>query len=382
YPGLCHFAKGILTISQWISTEHKEMQRVFVGLLSGAVDDHVLVVICSLIDFIYYMQCQQHMDLSLKAMEESLKTFHNHKQVLNDLQIHEDFNMPKIHSLQHYVSSIRALGSTDGYNTEYPEHLHINYAKDAYHTSNKCDYVEQMALWLQHQEAIHHKSAYLAWRQLKRLPCMDSVDSATHGIGKSDSISSDLGDATNQLMCMLTTPGHVTKYPSHCRVTVDQICAEYKAPDFILALKQFLISLSSQNQAVQPTESDRFDIFHSISIAIGPSTITGHNKGVQRVWATPTINAHGRKPETPACFDTIFVLEAGHQCTKEVIKPKMTDIPGVWVAQLHIIFKLPEYLGHHPHLLGVHQIGCLLLITGMWYSGITCLAARCIYMMF
>ncbi|KAI6004576.1 hypothetical protein EDC04DRAFT_2519557, partial [Pisolithus marmoratus] len=24
-------------------------------------------------------------------------------------------------------------------------------------------------------------------------------------------------------------------------------------------------------------------------------------------------------------------------------------IPGVWVAQLHIIFKLPEYLGHHPH---------------------------------
>ncbi|KAI5983747.1 hypothetical protein EDC04DRAFT_2914692 [Pisolithus marmoratus] len=192
------------------------------------------------------------MDLSLKAMEESLKTFHNHKQVLNDLQICEDFNVPKIHSLQHYMSLIRALGSTDGYNTEYPEHLHINYAKDAYHASNKHDYVEQMALWLQHQEAIHHKSAYLAWRQLKRLPCMDSVDSATCGIGKSDSISSDLGDATDQLMCIHAKVQYkVTKYPSHCRVTVDQICAEYKAPDFILALKQFLISLSSQNQAVQ-----------------------------------------------------------------------------------------------------------------------------------
>ncbi|KAI5983748.1 hypothetical protein EDC04DRAFT_2523494, partial [Pisolithus marmoratus] len=24
-------------------------------------------------------------------------------------------------------------------------------------------------------------------------------------------------------------------------------------------------------------------------------------------------------------------------------------IPGVQVAQLHVIFKLPEYLGHHPH---------------------------------
>ncbi|KAI6004577.1 hypothetical protein EDC04DRAFT_2611630 [Pisolithus marmoratus] len=253
YPGLCHFAKGISTISQWTGTEHKEIQRVFMGLLSGAVDDHVLM-------------CQQHMDLSLKAMEESLKTFHNHKQVLIDLQI------------------------------QYPEHLHIDYAKDAYH----------MALWLQHQEAIHHKSAYLAWRQLKRLLHMDSVDGTACGIGKSDSVSSDLG------LCV-KVQYKVTKYPSHCRVTMDQIHAKYKAPDFILVLKQFLASLSSRNQAVQPTESDCFDIFHSISIAIGPSTITGHDKGMQRVQATPTINACGHKPKTPACSDTIFVLEAGHQ---------------------------------------------------------------------
>ncbi|KAI6038466.1 hypothetical protein EDC04DRAFT_2603920 [Pisolithus marmoratus] len=150
---------------QWTSTEHKEMQRVF---------------------------CQQHMDLSLKAMEESLKTLHDHKQVLIGLQIHEDFNVPKIHSLQHYVSSIQALGNADIYNTEYPECLHIDYAKDAYHASNKHNYVEQMALWLQCQEAIHHKSAYLAWRQLKRWLHMDSVDGATSGTG----------DAADQLMCL------------------------------------------------------------------------------------------------------------------------------------------------------------------------------------
>ncbi|KAI5989448.1 hypothetical protein EDC04DRAFT_2873164 [Pisolithus marmoratus] len=297
YPGLCHFAKGILTVSQWTGTEHKEMQRVFVGLLSGAVDDHVLMVVCSLLDFIYYVQCQQHTDLSLRAMEESLKTFHDHKQVLIDLKIHEDFNMPKIHSLLHYISA-------DGYNTEYPECLHIDYTKDAYRASNKCNYVEQMALWLQRQEAIHHKSAYLAWRQLKR-----------------------------QL------------------ATMDQIHSEYKAPDFIVTLKQFLASLSSQNQAVQPTDSDHFDVFHSISIAIAPSTITGHDKGMQRVQATPRINAHGHKPEIPAHFDTVFVSEAGHECTKDVVKPNMTGIPGVWVAQLCIVFKLPEYLGNHPHLL-------------------------------
>ncbi|KAI5995121.1 hypothetical protein EDD15DRAFT_2387675 [Pisolithus albus] len=170
YPGLRHFGKGISTVSQWTGTEHKEMQRVFVGLLSGAVDDRVLVV------------CQQHTDSSLKAMEDNLKTFHDDKHVLIDLRIREDFNVPKIHSLRHYMSSIRALGSADGYNTEYPERLHIDYAKDAYRASNKRDYVEQMALWLQRQEAIHHKSAYLAWRR-------GSVDDNSSDLHEASSVS-------------------------------------------------------------------------------------------------------------------------------------------------------------------------------------------------
>ena len=48
-----------------------------------------------------------------------------------------------------YMACIHALRSADGYNTESPEHLHINFAKDAYWASNKQDYTEQMALWLQ-----------------------------------------------------------------------------------------------------------------------------------------------------------------------------------------------------------------------------------------
>ncbi|KAI6035753.1 hypothetical protein EDC04DRAFT_2604843 [Pisolithus marmoratus] len=135
-------------VSQWTSTEHKEMQRVFVGLLSGTIDDHVLVVIHSLLDFIYFAQCQQHTDLSLKAMEESLKTFHVHKYILIDLQVHKDFNGPKIHSLKHY-----------------------------------------MALWLQQQEAIHCKSVYLAWRQLRTLLGTDSMDGIPTNVSKSNSAS-------------------------------------------------------------------------------------------------------------------------------------------------------------------------------------------------
>ncbi|KAH7903659.1 hypothetical protein BJ138DRAFT_1107490, partial [Hygrophoropsis aurantiaca] len=42
YSGLRHFKNGISSVSQWTGREHKEMERVFVGLLAGAVEDRVL----------------------------------------------------------------------------------------------------------------------------------------------------------------------------------------------------------------------------------------------------------------------------------------------------------------------------------------------------
>ena len=194
YPGLRHFKKGISAISQWTGTEHKEMERVFVGLLSGAASDNVLVMARSLLDFIYYARFQQHTDKTLAAMQESLNLFHAHKDILVELGIRDHFNVPKIHSLMHYVTSIRALGSADGYNTEYPERLHIEYAKDTYRASNKCDYVEQMALWLQRQEAFHHKTAYHAWKQLKQSTSMDAIHGSLGGAIDSSETGSEVGD--------------------------------------------------------------------------------------------------------------------------------------------------------------------------------------------
>ncbi|KAI0055469.1 hypothetical protein BV25DRAFT_1775361, partial [Artomyces pyxidatus] len=64
------------------------------------------------------------------------------------------FNFPKLRALRYYVASIRKLGTTDNYNTEVTEHLHIDLARNAYRASNKQDYFEQMALWLERREKI------------------------------------------------------------------------------------------------------------------------------------------------------------------------------------------------------------------------------------
>ena len=154
YLGLRHFKKGVSFVTQWTRTEHKEMEKVFMGILVGAVNSKVLIVAHSLLNFIYYSQFQLHTSNSLKKLENCLKTFHENKQIFVELGIRKHFNIPKLHAIQHYVEGIRSLGSADGYNTKSPEHLHIDFAKAAYRASNKRDYMEQMAKWLQHQEAM------------------------------------------------------------------------------------------------------------------------------------------------------------------------------------------------------------------------------------
>ena len=87
-------------------------------------------------------------------MANSLKVLHENKDIFIQAGVREDFNIPKFHSMVHYVEAIKSRGSADGFNTESPERLHIDYAKEGYHASNKKDYVKQMTVWLGRQEAI------------------------------------------------------------------------------------------------------------------------------------------------------------------------------------------------------------------------------------
>ncbi|KAG6914685.1 hypothetical protein DXG01_015946 [Tephrocybe rancida] len=65
HPGLRHFKKGISFVSQWTGTEHKEMEKVIMGVLSGAVNSRVLTVARALLDFIFYAQHQLQLILVL-----------------------------------------------------------------------------------------------------------------------------------------------------------------------------------------------------------------------------------------------------------------------------------------------------------------------------
>lgn len=320
YPGLRHFKKGISTISQWTGTEHKEMEKVLFGIVIGVLPSRAIAVVRALLDFIYLSQLQMQTSKTLDALERCLETFHENKRIIVDLKIRDHFNIPKIHAITHYVTCIRALGSADGYNTESPERLHIDFAKEAYRASNKRDYMEQMALWLQRHEAIWLRESYLIWIE-NRLPVgvieadkfedddedvADDLDDVQvvddqnrrHGTGKVTTNNGKLMDLNYSL----------AKRPPFQNITVDNIRLKFGAIDFISALSTFLQHTFPET-TVLPSIHDRFDVYKQLMIKLPHNPYLSEHKRTDRIRTSPFVKANGRSPERPPHFDTALIIE-------------------------------------------------------------------------
>ena len=113
----------------------------------------------ALLDFLFLAQFQSHTDDTIHRLNNSLTRFHENKAVFIDLSIHMQFNIPNIHSLVHYGLSITLFGTTDNYNTEQTEHLHIDFTKKAYHATNHKDELPQMTAWLDQCEKVYQHAA-------------------------------------------------------------------------------------------------------------------------------------------------------------------------------------------------------------------------------
>ncbi|KAI0712997.1 hypothetical protein C8Q72DRAFT_790344 [Fomitopsis betulina] len=96
--------------------------------------------------------------------------FHDKKDVFIHLGVHDQFTIPKLHMMLHYTRAIRSYSTTDNYNTESTEHLHINFAKEAYRASNHKDEFPQMTKWLERREKILQHANYVEW-------CLQQVQS-------------------------------------------------------------------------------------------------------------------------------------------------------------------------------------------------------------
>ena len=118
------FWKGITSLSRVSGTEHKQMSRFLLGLITdldlpGGPTSvaRLLRATRGLLDFLYIAQYPIHTDLTLHALDYSLAAFHADRDIFVELGIRTGFNIPKLHFLQHYVRFIKLFGTTDNYDT-------------------------------------------------------------------------------------------------------------------------------------------------------------------------------------------------------------------------------------------------------------------------
>ncbi|KAJ7799073.1 hypothetical protein B0H14DRAFT_3886214 [Mycena olivaceomarginata] len=320
HPGLRHFKNGISSVSQWTGTEHKEMEKVFLGLVVAGAHPELVHAVRALMDFASLASLQSHTTTTLLALRAALDDFHAHKNIF--------MSSP----------SIRLFGSADGFNTESPERLHIDYAKNAYRASNRKDYIVQMTLWLQRQESVARFSAFKEWMSTPHSSAAPTQHPAVIPSVPLASKSDDADTLTHRTYSISKQPPAATR----C-VVADHIIAEngHNAIRFLPALSQFL--RSAFNSTYTPYSYDVFPTWKRLKFTLPNIPEVGRRHAINLVRATapvvPPGDARYRAIE-PAYHDFALVKTA-----ETNVFTDGTALHGLRIAQVRVIFQLPA---HYP----------------------------------
>ncbi|KAJ7113327.1 hypothetical protein C8R43DRAFT_1138622 [Mycena crocata] len=347
HPSLRHFKTGISLVSQWTGNEYKGMEKIFLGVLNGAADPAVVRAVRGVLDFVHYAHFETHTDASLAKLEAAWLLFHANKEIFITKEIRDDFDIPKIHSMKHYVDMIRALGTADGYNTELSERLHIDCAKLGYAASSKKNYINQMTRWLMRRESIDRFSSYLQWAipgyLIELNDRANDADSPSGEESDSDSDSDDEEDTIPAAHPSLTPPQFtIAKTAPFPRVTVASLEDDYGANDFLSRLEDFLHSESILPQRFFDI-SATFPVYKRIVIKIPAVVQVTSSVTNDPIRATRAVPSRGLKKAQPAHFDTVLARKE-----KPAATPKRLSLEGLFAGRVRAIFALPVEYGMFP----------------------------------
>ncbi|KAH9914263.1 uncharacterized protein B0H18DRAFT_1145653 [Fomitopsis serialis] len=257
----------------------------------------------ALLDFVYMAQYSVHSGATLVALERSLSEFHAKKDVFIRLGIRDNFLLPKLHMMTHYVRAIKLYGTTDNYNTESTERLHIDFAKEAYRATNHKDEFPQMTQWLERRKKMLQHANYVEWRLLRVQREQRDLIAARQEIHWRPP---DMACPLHHLM---------TKHPSRKAVPVAELVSSqgYGATFFRAALARFVVEFDNPALARNDVEAQALQVrfpfatlpvFHKIKFR----NVKYHDKEtLDSIHARPRQIGQNDEVLIPARFDTALV---------------------------------------------------------------------------
>ena len=363
--GVRIFWKGVTKLARVSGAEHKQISRFLLGLVVDMPlpdpDDctstaRLIRATRSLLEFLNLAQYPVHSDDSLVSLDAALASFHAARDVFVDLGIRSGFCIPKLHFLLHCVRFIKLFGTTDNYNTEATERLHIDFTKDAYHATNHRDKYPQMTKWLERREKMLHHSNYVLWR-------LQQAEIGPATLSAHQSVRWEPPD--------LACPLHIKmmKHPSRKAVRLEEIVSRsyYGATFFLPAFARFVVQHNNPHLTLRQVEDharyfhlpfSSLPVYHRIKFwnpnIFGPETLDS-------IHVHPRQNSGSEDVIIPARFDTALVdirrdgdgtasrghgqrgLDGMHR--RHILMTSLT--PGVTclgmrIAQVRLVFTIPD----------------------------------------
>ncbi|KAH8100185.1 hypothetical protein BXZ70DRAFT_893418 [Cristinia sonorae] len=349
------FSKGISTLSRVSGQEHRDMCRILLGLivdlrLPGDESPAPLVrCVRGLLDFLYLAQYKVHSTETLAELDAARQLFHDNKAIFIKLGIRSNFNFPKLHFSDHYRLFIELFGTTDNYNTQTTERLHIDFVKDAYEATNHKDEFIHMTIWLERKEKILLHDRFIQWRLSGSLPALSKPPDVIHSISN-----------------VQTAKRANTKL-----LSFDDIADDYGAIDIVNALCSFVALVRDPSLSTGPRRRERLHnaaanihlgfsslaLFHKLKFTIpSPQPWIDADDIYDVAHCRPGYtDRQGR--EVDSRFDTVLVnLGDGGD----------VGVKGYRVAQVRAVFFLPTRVHKQLFPTGSPPSGALAYVE--WFS--------------
>ena len=135
------------------------------------------------LEFCYLARRDIHDTHSLEDLGNALQRFHHHHEIFRASGVRPDgFNLPRQHSLTHYIKLIREYGSPNGLCSSITESKHIKAVKEPWRRSSRFQELPQILLTNQRLDKLAASRADFAkrgmlngigltpvWRQIFRM---------------------------------------------------------------------------------------------------------------------------------------------------------------------------------------------------------------------
>jgi hypothetical protein len=142
------------------------ISQVYLPAISGLVLDRMVRCFAALLEFCYLVRCNTITETTLESMSNALDRFHTERAVFMDEGVRFDFNLPRQHSLVHYLRNIQLFGAPNGLCSSITESKHIKAVKEPWCRSNHYNALGQMLLTCQRLDKLSALYIYLVSRNL------------------------------------------------------------------------------------------------------------------------------------------------------------------------------------------------------------------------